>query len=1388
MESETASKTKEVKENKIETEESMENSDRKNQTSMKLKKNIEDKEKEGYKSIESVSQIASKNKEPAEKGIDNEEKKSTLDQSRSAELHTDSHQSNNKEKDGPKSNESLNETFKNKEPEEKRVENNETKSIPDQSRSAEKSTDFHENSGKDEGNQHRINLEMLKNLLIFIKTTAKKKRERNESRRIFESRSANLPTYCHQNNRKEQEHKSNKGVSENASKNKKPAVKGIENEKKNSSPDQSRSTDLHTDSHHKNSKEKERQKSNRSVNNTTSKNKEPVEKGIKNEEKKSGPDQSTSNELPTDSHQNNSKEKDLEKLNEGVSENSSKNKKPAVKGIENEKKNSSPDQSRSTDLHTDSHHKNSKEKERQKSNRSVNNTTSKNKEPVEKGIKNEEKKSGPDQSTSNELPTDSHQNNSKEKDLEKLNEGVSENSSKNKKPAVNWIENEKKNSAPEPSRTTDLHTDSHHKNSKEKERQKSNRIVSNTASKNKEPVEKGIKNEEKKSRPDQSTSNELPTGSHQNNSKEIDLEKSYESLKEKTSEIKELMKKRYENELNISTPDEYKNVAVDSNHHEKSCKDKEKGKSEKDERKKWTKILPCKIDSNLRSNNNITNKENKTLKKRHMSNNCQNFKTTRLKDNGESEKEEKKKREIKNLLGTKHQPDELRVEGTLCNNDLMFQQNPFNIENDSQSSPESALNHELREQQSSLFPSQPIIDTKSKDKQTLIQKGLEHNEYFFSENKDVFPNEDHISVNENQELSFDSLPGENIILFNNISACELLFHPINVSEYLSSLSNFGIDHKNETEISEIDRHTHELVFQSSHMSPHSPFNLEETDNDKSLETQNCSEKKFNKYLKDSRRVLLKARRRNKRHQSFDYSQESKVAPCMQPNSKDDFIKQVKNEVVKSLNDSVNNTSKPKLDKKQDEPLHPELNAFADVKIIKTESERLLKQTNLLERVETNQTVMNFSNNEETMVNKCNDNNINQIPNLLISNTLETSLFPSFNNDSVTKKIDVSANTDKEHEIQSFPKDIYKKSALIQRKSEIRNFIRQPTFRYEDAAKGSADIEIPETQVNQQKYKTVSEEIHSINRQISRKSSIESIIDEVCSIFSHQSIDDSDFESKPQKAYNAVQSAFFNRKVIESSIVNDKRKEASTKNIKEFVSKLDEQLNATSQPKNRRKAKTQECTSLPISSKAKDPDFTSDSPNFCSGLFETKQRSEMTSKNISSSFERRTQLDQALKIIDQNYDSNATKATEILKVEATNNGNQLVKSIESLTLENQATTSNTTNPFLRADTQRDQISEVNNISSPNCSTYTTKGVATQISNEVSYITGDFKPHSGSGEGLMVQQGNFVFQCALNEKSKCRLQFSSESNSVNTSDPELFKYNLVFERDAFKKGRY
>ncbi|KAG8192114.1 hypothetical protein JTE90_027761 [Oedothorax gibbosus] len=1664
------------------------------------------KEEVERKSNEGVSETAPKKKESAGKRIENKERKSTSDQSRNAEQSTDSHQNSSKEENRRKSNEGVSATAsKNKEPAGKGIENEEKESTIDKSRNAEKSTDYHQNNSKDEG--ERKSNEGVSDTAPNRKESAGKRIENEERKSTSDqSRNAEQSTDSHQNSSKEEKRrKSKEGVSATASKNKEPAGKGIENEEKESTLDESINAELSSDSHHNYSKEKEEQKSNESISETSYKNKEPLEKRVKNEEYKSAPDRSRSAKLPT--HQNNGKVKG-HKLNESVSETASKKEKPVEKGVENEEKKSKPAQSRipekPTDSHQnnskgkeghksneslDSHQNNSKEKEGHKSNESVNETAVKNKDSVEKGVENEEKKSKPAQSRIPEKPTDSHQNNSKGKEGHKSNESL----------------------------------DSHQNNSKEKEGHKSNESVNETAVKNKDSVEEGIENEDKKSTSDQSRSADMRTDSHQSNNKEKYIHKSNEGLNETISknkepvgkgveeedkkELKELMKKRYENEGNISTPDEYKNYAVDSNPHEKSREEKGKGISEKDDRKKWKNILLYKNDSNLSSSKNGTSKENKKFKERHMSNNSQNFKTTRLKDNKASEKEEKmstvdiaidrkekqkyisknkdfvkgrteneeekskpaefrnaelskifhgknikemlgnklnksvttsenmdlekggfknedknstpmetsksklpgyshkqnnrlneddkfnenicetkheikefmkkgkenkvgkstlvasisdphkndtkekegnksnvivsettsevseeprehikngkenqiaqknmesvgqnredksgpgenscgeeknspnqeqnihranvenqtspnnmenieyneisegelstvqksqtrhseekmrdrtnerenktkndnhssmrnlkgegnipkrtktssekdkiegdkikkwtkkepdnknetkkkyfeNKREIQTLLGTKNQADELRVKGMFCNNALMREQNPFDIENDSQPSPESSLNYDYRDYEDSLFPLQPNIDTKSKEKQTLIQKGLEHNEYFFSEHKDDFPKEDNISFNENKELSLDSLPEENITLSNHISACELLFYPINVSEYLSKLTNFGNDQKTETKVLDIDRPIHELLLKSSNMPPHSPFNLEDTDNVKNLETQNFSEISNNKDLEDSRIY------------------ESKVAHSMQTNSKVDCIKQVKNEVSKSLNDSANKTSESKLAQNHDEALHLEFDTFANVKRTKTESEILLEQQNLVKKAEVNETVVNFLNNEETMANKCNDSNINKTPNFLISNTMETSLLPSFYKNPVIENWDVSANTDKKEEMQAVPKDIYKRSAVKKRKilnkkikrtggenslhpkSEKRNVILQPTSRYKGVANGySPNIEIPEivlSKVNQQKPK------------ISKKSSVESAIDEVCSLLSLQSIDDSkDFESKPLKTYNAFRYTYFNRKVIEPPLVNDERKEASAKNNKEFVSNLDEQLAETSQPKNRSKAKTQECMPLPVSSTAKNPDFTSDSGNFRSGLFEPKQRSEMTSKNISSSYEQRTQLDQALKIIDQNYDSNATKATEILKVEATNNRNQLVKSIESITLENQAT-----NPFLRADAQRDQIYEVKNIPSPNCSTYTTKGVATQVSNEASFMTGEGKTQRRSGEGLIVQQGNFVFQCALNEKSKCRLQFTSEPNSANTSDPELFKYNLVFERDAFKKGR-
>ncbi|KAG8192119.1 hypothetical protein JTE90_027766 [Oedothorax gibbosus] len=1420
-------------------------------------------EKEGHKSNKSVSQTESQNKEPVEKRNENKEKKPTGDQSPCAELSTDSHQNNSEEIEGHKSIQSLSQTeSQNKEPVEKRKENKEKKSTGDQSPCAELSTDSHQNNSEEiEGHKSS---ETVSQTESQNKEPVEKGNENKEKKFTGDhSPCAEVSTDSHQNNSEEKEgHKLNEGESQTASENKEPVEKRNENKEKKSIGNQSPCAELSTDSHQNHSEEKEGPKSNEGKSQTSSKNKESVEKRNANKENKSTSDKSPCVELSTDYHQNNKEENEKHKSSEGVSQTASKNKEPLEKGNENNEKKSTGEHAPCAKLSIDSHQNNIEEKEGHKSNKSVSQTKSKNKEPVDKRNEIKEKKSTGNQSQSAELVTDSHQNHSEEKEGHKSSEGVSQTASKIKEPLEKGNENNEKKSTADQSPCAELCFDFHQNNSEEKQGHKSIDGVSQTASKNKKPLEKGNENKEDKSTGDQSRS-AVPTDSHQNNCKEKNGQKSRETLRETTSEIKELMKTRYDKEGSTSAPDEYRNEKIDSNPHEMSRKEKGKGKSEKVERKTWAIILPYKTDSSQKSINKKTSKENKKLNDGHMSNSSKNLKlrrhkvaeekeistvglainhkekqkylskeseratTSNNKDfvKGRIENEEEKSKpaefkraeiskvfhgknrnekvgnkiqikhsnsfEIQNLQSIKNQADELRGEGTFCNNDLMLQQKPFNIENNSQPSPESALNHEVREQQSSLFPSQPIIDTKSKDKQSLVQKGLEHNEYFFSEHKDVFSNEDYISVNENQELSLDSLPEENITLSNDIPPCELLFYPINVTEFFSSLSNFGNDHKNETNVLEIYRPSHELMLESSNMPPNSPFNLEDIDDNKSLETQNFSETNNKKGLEYSR------------------IHKSKVVPVMQTNSKVNFIKQVKNEVSKSLNDSANKTSKAKLNLKQDEPLHPEL--FANVKRTKTESEILLKQKNLIKKVEINQTIVNFSNNEEKMANKRNDSNINQIPYLLTSSFSETSLFPSFNKDSIVEKKDVTFNTDKNHEMQAVPKDIYQKSSVKKRKmlnkktkrsggenslhpkSEKRNFILQPTFRYKGITNGySPNIEIPEmalSQVNQQKHNIISEEKHSISRQVSKKSSVESAIDEVCSLLSLQSIDDSkDFESKPQKTCNAFQYTYFNRKVIEPPIVNDEGKEASAKKNKEFVSNLDEQLAETSQPKNRRRAKTQEYTSIPVSSSAKDPDFTNDSPNTCNEHFEPKQRSKTTSKNTISDSELGTQPEQAQKIIGHNYDSNATTATEISKVEASTNGNHSVKSKELLTLENRATISNTTNQFLRADAQRDQISEVKNISSPNCSTYTTKGVATQVSNEASFMTAEGKMQRRSGEGLIVQQGNFVFQCALNEKSKCRLQFTSERNSANISDPELFKYNLVFERDAFKKGRY
>ncbi|KAG8192115.1 hypothetical protein JTE90_027762 [Oedothorax gibbosus] len=277
-ESETASKNREIKENKSETEESKEHTDRDHQTSIKLKKNIESNEQEEHKSIECVRETESKNKEHVEKGIENADKKSIPDQSRSAELPNDSHQTSSKEKEGHKSNKSLD---------------------------------------------------------------------------------------SHQNNSKEKEgHKSHEVVIETAATYKDSVEEGIKNEENKSTIEQSRITEKPTDSH-QNSNEKEGQKLKEGVIETVVKNKDSVEEGIENEDKKSTTDQSRIAELPTDSHQNNNKEKDRYKLNEGVIETSAKNNDSAEEGIEKEENKSTTEQSRITEKPTDSH-QNSNEKEGQK--------------------------------------------------------------------------------------------------------------------------------------------------------------------------------------------------------------------------------------------------------------------------------------------------------------------------------------------------------------------------------------------------------------------------------------------------------------------------------------------------------------------------------------------------------------------------------------------------------------------------------------------------------------------------------------------------------------------------------------------------------------------------------------------------------------------------------------------------------------------------------------------------------------------------------------------------------------------------------------------------------------------------------------------------------------
>ncbi|KAG8192117.1 hypothetical protein JTE90_027764 [Oedothorax gibbosus] len=281
----------------------------------------------------------------------------------------------------------------------------------------------------------------------------------------------------------------------------------------------------------------------KNVRETESKNKEHVEKGIESEDKKSTPDQSRSAELPNDSHQTSSKGKEGHKSNESLSETASKNKEPEQDGVENKEKKLLLDQSGSAEIPTDSH-RNGKEKEGHISNESL----------------------------------DFHQNNSKEKgghkmneekEGQKLKEGIIETAAPIKDSVEEGIENEDNKSTTEQPRIAEKPTNSHQNNNKEKEGHKSNEGVNETSSKNKEPVKKGVENEDKKSTPDQSKSSDLLTDSHQNNFQGNDSQKSHESLSETTSEIKEPLKNGYENGGNVLTLDEYENDEVDINRQNK---------------------------------------------------------------------------------------------------------------------------------------------------------------------------------------------------------------------------------------------------------------------------------------------------------------------------------------------------------------------------------------------------------------------------------------------------------------------------------------------------------------------------------------------------------------------------------------------------------------------------------------------------------------------------------------------------------------------------------------------------------------------------------------------------------------------------------------------------
>ncbi|KAG8192116.1 hypothetical protein JTE90_027763 [Oedothorax gibbosus] len=615
------------------------------------------KEKDQYKLNEGAIETSAKNNDSAEEGIENEDNKSTTEQSRITEKPTDSHQNSN-EKEGQKLKEGVIETVViNKDSVEEGIEYEDKKSTTDQSRIAELPTDSHQNNNK-EKDRYKLNEGV-------IETSAKNndsaeegiENEDNKST-TEQSRIAEKPTVSHQNISKEKEgHKSNEGVNKTSSKNKEPVKKGVENEDKKSTPDQSKSSGLLTDSHQNNCQGNDGQKLHESLSETTSEIKEPLKNGYENggnvltldeyendevdikrhkksrKEKVEGKSENNeikkwrniltykidssqrssnkrtskenknlkeghmSNKSETasknreikekkNSHQNNSKEKEGHKSHEVVIETAATYKDSVEEGIENEENKSTIEQSRITEKPTDSH-QNSNKKEGQKLKEGVIQTVVKNKDSVEEGIENEDKKSTTDQSRIAELPTDSHQNNNKEKDRYELNEGVIETSAKNNDSAEEGIENEDNKSTTEQSRITEKPTVSHQNNRKEKEEHKSNEGANETSSKNKELVKKGVENKDQKSTPDQSKSSDLLTDSHQNNCQENDGQKSHESLSETTSEIKEPLKNGYENGGNVLTLDEYENDEVDINRHKKSRKEKVEGKSENNEIKKW---------------------------------------------------------------------------------------------------------------------------------------------------------------------------------------------------------------------------------------------------------------------------------------------------------------------------------------------------------------------------------------------------------------------------------------------------------------------------------------------------------------------------------------------------------------------------------------------------------------------------------------------------------------------------------------------------------------------------------------------------------------------------------------------------------------------------------